>query len=348
VDLPLVRTRPRSALTRGAAAGWIVTVVVFILALAGSARSASAATGASPATPAASVRTTNAATTDAAGTATDATSTDSTGADATGAASTGADATGADATGAASTGAASSGPAAPAAPSVPATPSAHTGSGQVTINLGNAVSKPSESLDIIIALTLLSVAPALLIMMTSFTRVIIVLSLTRQALGLSTTPPNSVLAGLALFISLFIMSPVITQINHDAVQPYLKGTISQDAAIKAGQAPLRTWMLKQTRTSELAVFVDNTQGPKPSNPDNVPMTTLIPAFILSELKTAFIIGFVIFIPFLVIDLIVSSSLMSMGMMMLPPVLVSLPFKILLFVLVDGWALVVKSLITSYR
>jgi flagellar biosynthetic protein FliP len=218
----------------------------------------------------------------------------------------------------------------------------------VSINLGNAITKPSESLEIIIALTLLSIAPALLIMMTSFTRVIIVLSLTRQALGLQTVPPNQVLAGLALFISLFIMGPTISQMNQKAVQPYLNHKITADAAYKAAQAPLKTWMLKQTRQSELEVFIGASTGPKPKTPADVGMATLIPAFILSEIKAAFIIGFVIFIPFLVIDLIVSSSLMSMGMMMLPPVLVSLPFKILLFVLVDGWALVVKSLITSYR
>jgi len=237
----------------------------------------------------------------------------------------------------------------PAAPSAPPAPNASgSGTGSVSINLGNAVTKPSESLEIIIALTLLSIAPALLIMMTSFTRVIIVLSLTRQALGLQTVPPNQVLAGLALFISLFIMSPTISQMNQKAVQPYLNHKITADAAYKAAQAPLKTWMLKQTRQSELAVFIDASPGPKPKNPADVSMATLIPAFILSEIKAAFIIGFVIFIPFLVIDLIVSSSLMSMGMMMLPPVLVSLPFKILLFVLVDGWALVVKSLIMSYR
>ena len=144
------------------------------------------------------------------------------------------------------------------------------------------------------------------------------------------------------------MSPVITSINHDAVQPYLHNQITQGVAIQKGEAPLKAWMLKQTRSSELAVFVNASAGPKPKTPNDVSMATLIPAFVLSELKSAFIIGFVVFIPFLVIDLIVSSSLMSMGMMMLPPVLVSLPFKILLFVLVDGWGLVVKSLLTSYR
>ena len=240
-------------------------------------------------------------------------------------------------------------PTAPVATTIPApTGTAKAGSGQITVNLGGTLNKPSESLTIIIFLTLLSVAPALLIMLTSFTRVIIVLSLTRNALGLQTIPPNQVLAGLALFITLFIMSPVITAINHDSVQPYLHNKITQTAAIQNGEAPLKTWMLKQTRSAELTLFIDHSTAPKPKTPNDVSMTTLVPAFVLSELKSAFIIGFVVFIPFLVIDLIVSSSLMSMGMMMLPPVLVSLPFKILLFVLVDGWALIVKSLLTSYR
>jgi flagellar biosynthetic protein FliP len=241
-------------------------------------------------------------------------------------------------------------PSAPTATTVPAPngTSPTAGSGQISINLGGTLTKPSDSLTIIIGLTLLSVAPALLIMMTSFTRIIVVLSLTRSALGLQTVPPNQVLAGLALFITFFIMSPVITSINHDAVQPYLHNKITQGVAIQKAEVPLKTWMLKQTRTSELQVFIDHSTAPKPKTPNDVSMTTLIPAFVLSELKSAFIIGFVIFIPFLVIDLIVSSSLMSMGMMMLPPVLVSLPFKILLFVLVDGWALIVKSLLASYR
>jgi len=243
-------------------------------------------------------------------------------------------------------------PAAPSAPVATTIPppsgTAKVGAGQITVDLGGTLNKPSQSLTIIIFLTLLSVAPALLIMLTSFTRVVIVLSLTRNALGLQTIPPNQVIAGLALFITLFIMSPVITSINHDAVQPYLHNKITQTVAIQSAETPLKAWMVKQTRTSELALFVDHSTAPKPKTPNDVGMTTLVPAFVLSELKSAFIIGFVVFIPFLVIDLIVSSSLMSMGMMMLPPVLVSLPFKILLFVLVDGWALVVKSLLQSYR
>lgn len=184
--------------------------------------------------------------------------------------------------------------------------------------------------------------------MTSFTRIVVVLSLTRNALGLQSIPPNQVVVGLALFLSLFIMSPVLTQVNRDAVQPYLHGRLSQGQAYNVGVKPVHDWMLKQTRRSELDLFVKAEGQSKPKSPDQVGMAALVPAFVLSELKSAFIIGFVIFIPFLVIDLIVSSSLMSMGMMMLPPVLVSLPFKILLFVLIDGWALVVKSLLTSFR
>ena len=220
-----------------------------------------------------------------------------------------------------------------------------TPGGQVSLNLGGSVSNPSTSLTIIIALTLLSVAPALLIMLTSFTRIIIVLSLTRNALGLQSVPPNQVLTGLALFLSLFIMAPVITQINHDAVQPYLHHQITVQQAYDAGVKPLHAWMLKQTRTSDLSLF---RSGHPATSPASVQMSALVPAFILSELKSAFVIGFVIFIPFLVIDLVVSSSLMSMGMMMLPPTLVSLPFKLLLFVLVDGWALIAQTLITSFH
>ena len=234
-------------------------------------------------------------------------------------------------------------PAPPSAPSATATPS-----GQVSINLGNAVNKPSDSVTIIIGLTLLAVAPALLMMLTSFTRIVIVLSLTRNALGLQSIPPNQVVVGLSLFLSLFVMGPTLSQMNHDAVQPYLHGKMSQQQAYDTGVKPLRTFMLKQTRKPELAMFVKASNSPQPKDAENVSMSSLVPAFVLSELKTAFIIGFIIFIPFLVIDLIVSSSLMSMGMMMLPPVLVSLPFKILLFVLVDGWALIVRSLLTSFH
>jgi len=175
----------------------------------------------------------------------------------------------------------------------------------------------------------------------------VVLGLTRNALGLQQIPPNQVLAGLALFLSLFVMSPVLSQINHDGLQPYLHGTKTQTQAWHDGIEPLRGFMLKQTGDKELALLTDVAHRPKPDKPADVPMTTLVPAFILSELKQAFIIGFLIFIPFLVIDIVVSSALMSLGMMMMPPVMVSLPFKLLLFVLVDGWGLIVTSLIGSY-
>lgn len=239
----------------------------------------------------------------------------------------------------------------PGGPKGPTGPTGPTGNASGTnaslnVNLGDALTKPSQSITIIILITLLSVAPALLIMLTSFTRVIIVLTLTRNALGVASIPPNQVLVGLALFISLFIMTPTFTAMNKDAIQPYMKGAITQTQAYNKATVPLKTFMLKQTRNSELSLFV-TASGTHPDKPENVSMQALVPAFILSEMKTAFIIGFVIFIPFLVIDIIVSSSLMSMGMAMLPPQMISLPFKLLLFVLVDGWALIIKSLLNSF-
>jgi flagellar biosynthetic protein FliP len=218
----------------------------------------------------------------------------------------------------------------------------------ISLDLGGVGGKPSQSLLIIVLITLLSVAPALLIMLTSFTRIVIVLSLTRNALGLHTIPPNQVIVGLAMFLSFFVMSPTFGDINRDAIQPLLKGEKTQAQAYDSAVTPLRTFMLKQTRKGELAMFSSAANGgQRPEKPEDVGLAALIPAFILSELKTAFIIGFVIFIPFLVIDIVVSSSLMSMGMMMLPPVFVSLPFKLLLFVMVDGWGLVVRSLLKSF-
>jgi flagellar biosynthesis protein FliP len=218
----------------------------------------------------------------------------------------------------------------------------------VSLDIGGVGQKPSQSLMIIVLITLLSVAPALLIMLTSFTRIVIVLSLTRNALGLHTIPPNQVIVGLAMFLSFFVMSPTFSDINRDAIQPLLKGEKTQGQAYDAAVTPLRTFMLKQTRKGELAMFSSAANnGERPEKPEDVGLAALIPAFILSELKTAFIIGFVIFIPFLVIDIVVSSSLMSMGMMMLPPVFVSLPFKLLLFVMVDGWGLIVRSLLKSF-
>lgn len=183
---------------------------------------------------------------------------------------------------------------------------------------------------------------------TSFTKIIVVLSLTRNALGLQSIPPNQVLVGLALFLSLFIMSPTLSAVNKDGVQPYLHNQMTASQAYDAGVQPLKEFMLKQTRKDDLASMISASKQAKPESPKDVSMTTLVPAFVLSELRAAFIIGFVIFIPFLVIDLVVSSSLMSMGMMMLPPSMISLPFKLLLFVMVDGWALIAHSLITSYH
>jgi len=218
----------------------------------------------------------------------------------------------------------------------------------VTVELPDVTEEPSQSVVIILALTVLSVAPALLIMMTSFTRIAIVLSLTRNALGLTSVPPNQVIVGLALFLSLFVMGPTLSEINEEAVQPLLAGEIEQGEAYDAAVAPIRTFMLNQTREEEIGMFLSFQQADRPEDPDDVGLTALIPAFILSELRIAFIIGFVIFIPFLVVDIIVSSSLMSMGMMMLPPVLVSLPLKLMLFVMIDGWDLIVRSLITSFN
>ena len=219
-------------------------------------------------------------------------------------------------------------------------------SNRVSITVGDGAN-PSQSVLIIILLTLLSLAPSVLILLTSFTRIAIVLSLVRNALGLQSIPPNQVIVGLALFLSLFVMRPTIEKINTDALQPLLKNEISQTDAYRAALAPLRVFMLKQTGTRELKMMMAVSKEEKPATPNDVSNATLIPAFILSELRIAFIIGFVIFIPFLVIDLVVSSSLMSMGMMMLPPVVISLPFKLLLFVLLYGWSVVVRSLIESF-
>ena len=201
---------------------------------------------------------------------------------------------------------------------------------------------------IVLGLTLLSVAPAVLLLTTSFTKVFMVLGITRNALGLSSMPPNQVIAGLALFISLFIMSPTLSQVNELGVQPYLKGDKSQSVAFNDGVKPLREFMYKTARPDEIALMIKVSGEKQPATKDDVPLTTLIPAFVLSELRAAFIIGFVVFIPFLIIDMVVSASLMSLGMMMLPPVTVALPFKLLLFVLVNGWGLIITALVASYQ
>ncbi|HBN07104.1 MAG TPA: flagellar biosynthetic protein FliP [Cyanobacteria bacterium UBA8530] len=197
-------------------------------------------------------------------------------------------------------------------------------------------------------LTVLSLAPALLIMMTSFTRIVIVLSFLRQAMGTMTMPPNQVILGLALFLTFFVMATPLGQINHDALQPYLAGNMGQQEAIQKGVEPLRNFMFHQTRQKDLALFVHMAKIARPRTPADIPTHILIPAFLISELKTAFQIGFMIYLPFLVIDMVVSSILMSMGMMMLPPVMISLPFKIILFVLVDGWHLISRALVASFH
>jgi flagellar biosynthetic protein FliP len=240
-------------------------------------------------------------------------------------------------------------PAAPGDPTAPVAPVAPTVTGPegtVTVDVGGT--KPSNSIIILLGLTLLSVAPALLLLCTSFTKVFVVLSITRNALGLQSVPPNQVLAGLALFLSLFIMSPTLSDMNRDGVQPYLHGDKSQAVAFKDGIKPLEKFMLDHTRKDEIALFTKVADRRLPRNRDDVPLTTLVPAFALSELRAAFIIGFVIYVPFLVIDMVVSAALMSLGMMMLPPVTVSLPFKMLLFVLVNGWGLVITALVASYH
>lgn len=220
------------------------------------------------------------------------------------------------------------------------------------INIGVAnANNPQDvalSLQILLALTVLTLAPSILVMMTSFTRIIVVLSFLRSALGTQQMPPNQVLVGLALFLTFFTMSPYIDQVNKNALQPYLAGDITQETAMSESIKPIREFMFKQTRENDLALFVNLSDLPRPNSPEDVPTSTLIPAFIISELKTAFQIGFLIYIPFIVIDMVVASTLMSMGMMMVPPVMISLPFKILLFVLVDGWHLLIRSLITSFN
>lgn len=205
----------------------------------------------------------------------------------------------------------------------------------------------SLSLQTLLLLTSLSLLPAALMMMTSFTRIIIVLSLLRMALGTQTTPPNQVLIGLALFLTLFVMTPVMDRIYVDAYQPLSENRISMSEALDKGVAPLKTFMLKQTRQTDLALFVKLSNTQQLQGPEDVPLRVLVPAFVTSELKTAFQIGFAIFIPFLIIDMVVASVLMSLGMMMVSPAIVSLPFKIMLFVLVDGWQLLIGSLSQSF-
>lgn len=219
----------------------------------------------------------------------------------------------------------------------------------VSVGVGKAT-KPGDVavvLQIFFLMTVLSLAPGILIMTTSFTRIVVVLSFLRNALGTQQSPSNQIIIGLSLFITFFIMSPVWQQINKEALQPYKAQTISQEEAVKKALVPVRKFMFSQAREKDIALFVSISKMPRPRNADDIPTLTLIPAFVISELRTAFQIGFLIYIPFLVVDMVVASVLMSMGMMMLPPVMVSLPFKILLFVLVDGWSLVIGSLVKSF-
>jgi flagellar biosynthetic protein FliP len=220
-----------------------------------------------------------------------------------------------------------------------------------TVNLGfKTTDNPSDvvsAVKLIMILTVLTLAPAILIMMTGFTRIIIVLSFLRQALGVQQMPPNQLLVGLALFLTFFVMGPAFEEVNKNGLQPYLAGKITQDQAIESSLAPLRKFMFNQTRDQDLALFVKLAKVEKPKTRADVPTIVLVPAFIVSELKTAFQIGFIIFLPFLVIDIVASSVLMAMGMMMLPPIVISLPFKIMLFVLVDGWGLLIGSMVQSF-
>ncbi len=239
----------------------------------------------------------------------------------------------------------------------------HLGGSQVIWATGDAVPIPFSfdfsvkaaengadvvnSLQILFILTLIAMAPSLILMLTSFTRVLVVLHFTRTALGTQQAPPNQVLIGLALFITLFIMAPIGNQINQQALEPYSRGEISQEQAIERGLAPLREFMLKQTNDKDLKLFLEIAEIGTVPSVDEIPVTTIIPAFVISELRAAFIMGFLIYIPFIVIDMVVSSTLMSMGMMMLPPVMISMPFKLLLFIVADGWNLIIGQLVQTF-
>ncbi|MBQ4531524.1 MAG: flagellar type III secretion system pore protein FliP [Lachnospiraceae bacterium] len=223
----------------------------------------------------------------------------------------------------------------------------------LTVSFNNGNGEFSSNIQILLVLTLIAIAPTLLIMLTSFTRIIIVLHFTRAALNTQTAPPNQVLIGLAVFLTIFIMSPIFNQINVDAVQPFNNGEITQEQAIEAGMKPLREFMYGQTKRKDVQLFmdisgeIDKIEEPNEITEEDIPTYVLIPSFIISELRTAFIIGFLIYIPFIIIDMVVASVLMSMGMMMLPPTTISMPFKILLFVLADGWNLVIGSLVKTF-
>jgi len=217
----------------------------------------------------------------------------------------------------------------------------------LSVNQSGQPKQVAADVQLLVLLTILSIAPAILILATSFTRIVIVLSILRTAIGTPTIPPNQVIIGLSLLLTFFIMAPVYKQIDTQAIQPYIKQEIDQTTAFNRAILPVREFMFKQTREKDIQLFLDLDKQPQPASRDDIPTEALFPAFVISELRTAFTMGFVIFLPFLVIDLVVSSILLSMGMMMLPPSLVSLPFKLLLFVMVDGWYLLVRSLAISF-
>ncbi len=221
---------------------------------------------------------------------------------------------------------------------------------ELNIHVGgsNQPQDVATTLQIVAVLTIMSLAPSILVMTTSFVRIVVVIGFLRNALSTQNVPPNQIVIALSMFLTFYIMAPYWGQANEHGIQPYLAGTITQEEALTNVLEPMREFMFKQTREADLALFVNLSDAPRPESPEDVSTFTLIPAFIISELKTGFQIGFMIYIPFIVIDMIVASTLMSMGMMMLPPVMISLPFKILLFVMVDGWHLLIRSLITSFK
>ena len=227
-----------------------------------------------------------------------------------------------------------------------------TGQSDISVKVGdgqasNGNSQFALSVQLLIALTVVSLVPAILMLATSFTRIVVVLSLLRNAIGIPNLPPNQVIMGLSLFLTLFVMTPTFSEANNNALQPFLNNTIDQNTAIQRGIDPFRTFMLKETRQEDLQVFIDLSKEPRPATAQDVSLEVLLPAFVVSELKTAFTMGFLLYIPFLIIDLVVASALMSMGMVMVSPTQIALPFKLLLFVMVDGWVLVVQSLVRSF-
>ena len=221
----------------------------------------------------------------------------------------------------------------------------------ISLSIGGSADEPGKVatvIQLLLILTVLSLAPTILLMLTSFTRIVVVLSLLRHALGTQQMPPNQVVISLSLFITFFIMTPVWQKINSEALQPYYEERISGEQALNQAAAPVKDFMLRQVREKDIALFVKIAREKRPEKPSDIPLTVLIPSFVISELKTAFQIGFMVYMPFLILDMVVASILLSMGMMMLPPIMVSLPFKLLLFVLVDGWYLIVGSLVQSFK